>query len=212
MTTNVQTFTLGQAAKATGKSKPTISKAIKEGRLTGRKQPNGEYEIEPSELFRVYPKLSEEPQEKDKLHQAELEIRTLKGELAKVNSVLDYKSSQLTKQETNAQQWQRQLNNLLESNKKVEEENRSKQQERDELFKKLCREEVEREKYQLQLEQSTKELSHTSEELNEHRETVQMLQASRIGRWLLNRQGKHKGIERLPKQPSKAKTKKQAVK
>lgn len=48
-------LTLGQAAKETGLSKPSISKAIKTGRLSAVKTGNGEYQIDPVELFRVYP-------------------------------------------------------------------------------------------------------------------------------------------------------------
>jgi hypothetical protein len=48
-------YTLGQAAIAVGKSKATISKAIKSGKISAEKQPNGSYKIEPSELHRVYP-------------------------------------------------------------------------------------------------------------------------------------------------------------
>lgn len=46
-------LTLGQASKLCGKSKPTISKAVKDGKLTGQKV-NGVFEIEKSELVRVY--------------------------------------------------------------------------------------------------------------------------------------------------------------
>lgn len=47
-------FTIGQAAKATGKSKSTISRAIKKGVITAT--PLGDrYEIDASELFRVFP-------------------------------------------------------------------------------------------------------------------------------------------------------------
>ena len=48
-------YTLGQAAIAVGKSKATISKAIKSGKISAQKQANGSYKIEPSELHRVYP-------------------------------------------------------------------------------------------------------------------------------------------------------------
>jgi excisionase family DNA binding protein len=50
-------FTAGQAAKAVGKSMPTISKALKTGRLSAKKVGN-RYEIDASELFRVWPKAS----------------------------------------------------------------------------------------------------------------------------------------------------------
>lgn len=45
-------FTLGQAAKEAGVSKPTISRALKNGDLSGKKRKDGSYEIEASELHR----------------------------------------------------------------------------------------------------------------------------------------------------------------
>ena len=48
-------FTLGDAAKQAGISKPTLSKAIKNGRLSAEKQSNGSYRIQPTELFRIFP-------------------------------------------------------------------------------------------------------------------------------------------------------------
>jgi hypothetical protein len=50
-------FTLGTAAKHVGKSKPTLSKAIKDGKLSAKKV-NGVYQIDPSELDRAFPKNS----------------------------------------------------------------------------------------------------------------------------------------------------------
>lgn len=52
-------YTLGQAAKATGKSKPTILEQIKKGRISAAKNILGHYEIDPSELHRVYPPISQ---------------------------------------------------------------------------------------------------------------------------------------------------------
>jgi excisionase family DNA binding protein len=43
-----------QAAKAVGKSVPTITRAIKSGKLSAAKLDGGGYEIDPSELFRVW--------------------------------------------------------------------------------------------------------------------------------------------------------------
>ena len=48
-------YTLGEAAKETGKSKTTIKRAIDRGRLSAKKNNNGEWEIDPAELHRVYP-------------------------------------------------------------------------------------------------------------------------------------------------------------
>jgi excisionase family DNA binding protein len=54
-------LTLGQAAKETGVSKPTISKAINKGRLSATKNEQGEYQIDPAELFLVFPLASKPP-------------------------------------------------------------------------------------------------------------------------------------------------------
>lgn len=48
-------FTLGQAAKETGLSKTAIARAIKSGRISATRSEQGEYQIDPAELFRVYP-------------------------------------------------------------------------------------------------------------------------------------------------------------
>ncbi len=48
-------YTLGTAAKATGVSKPTLARAIKSGKISATRKPDGAYSIEPAELHRVYP-------------------------------------------------------------------------------------------------------------------------------------------------------------
>lgn len=47
-------YTLGEAAKACGKSKATLSKAIKQGKISAAKNDNGSFSIEAAELHRVY--------------------------------------------------------------------------------------------------------------------------------------------------------------
>lgn len=53
-------FTLGEAARAVGKTKPAIANAIKSGRLSASRDDNGQYQIDPAELFRVYPSKGKE--------------------------------------------------------------------------------------------------------------------------------------------------------
>jgi len=48
-------FTLGEAAKVTGKSKGTISNAIKSGRLSVQEKTDSGFRIAAAELFRVFP-------------------------------------------------------------------------------------------------------------------------------------------------------------
>ena len=56
-------FTLSQAAKETGRSKSIIHNAINKGRLSAHKREDGIFEIEASELFRVFEKNVPERQE-----------------------------------------------------------------------------------------------------------------------------------------------------
>src|SRR3546814_5744190 len=54
-------YTLGEAAKATGISKASISRAINSGRISAIKTERGSFSIEPVELHRVYPPKSSAP-------------------------------------------------------------------------------------------------------------------------------------------------------
>jgi hypothetical protein len=51
-------FTLGTAAQATGTAKSTILRAIKAGRISAQRDDIGQWQIDPSELFRVFPALA----------------------------------------------------------------------------------------------------------------------------------------------------------
>ena len=48
-------YTLGEAARATGKDRATISRAIKKGKVSATKDEHGQWCIDPAELHRVYP-------------------------------------------------------------------------------------------------------------------------------------------------------------
>jgi hypothetical protein len=54
-------YTLGEAAKATGISKASISRAVSSGRISATKKEDGSFSIEPVELHRVYPPKSSVP-------------------------------------------------------------------------------------------------------------------------------------------------------
>jgi len=54
-------LSLTQAAKETGRSKSTIHRAIKSGKLSATRHEDGSYSIDPAELFRAYPKEPPEP-------------------------------------------------------------------------------------------------------------------------------------------------------
>ena len=84
------TMTLNEAAKSCHKAKGTILKAIREGRLTAPKDDKGRYEIDPSELHRVFPLTTNNQSEKPTLtptsdHEIRIEIERLRTELKAAN-------------------------------------------------------------------------------------------------------------------------------
>ena len=105
--------TLGTAAKAVGKSKATISKAIKSGKISAHKLPNGSYEIEPVELHRVYPPTPSQPIDGERLETPsetgvnDIEIRLLQAELKMAHARID-------DLEGDREQWRQTANRLLE--------------------------------------------------------------------------------------------------
>jgi hypothetical protein len=52
-------YSIKQAAEATGKTKPTILRAIQKNKISAKKDEHGEWEIDPAELHRVYPAVPE---------------------------------------------------------------------------------------------------------------------------------------------------------
>lgn len=62
---NTTRYTLGQAAKAVGKSKTTLHRAIKSGKISAARLEDGSYSIDPSELHRVFPPVTDVKQLQD---------------------------------------------------------------------------------------------------------------------------------------------------
>ncbi len=91
-----------QAAKETGKSVPTITRAIKSGKLSATKTDTGGFEIDPAELFRVFPPLTqpsndtptklgdETPDVMGVSSALEVEIKMLRERLADKDSEIDH--------------------------------------------------------------------------------------------------------------------------
>ncbi len=88
-------YTAGNAAKATGKSIPTITRAIKKGVISAEKTASGGYLIDPAELHRVFPAItsnhdvtpdkldSETPMKSNVTGELELEVRMLREMLSR---------------------------------------------------------------------------------------------------------------------------------
>jgi len=54
-------YSLSEAARATGKNKTTIQRAIKNGKISAQKRGDGSYEIDPADLHAVFLPISAQP-------------------------------------------------------------------------------------------------------------------------------------------------------
>ncbi|MFC6199531.1 MULTISPECIES: hypothetical protein [Alphaproteobacteria] len=112
-------YTLGQAAKATGKSKATISKAIKSGRISALKEESGAFRIDPSELHRVYPPLplgeqNETQNETPVDYQNDGNFKALQARLEAAEDRLADKETVISDLREDRDRWRQQATALLE--------------------------------------------------------------------------------------------------
>jgi excisionase family DNA binding protein len=111
-------YTLGEAAKATGKSKATISKAIKSGRISAFKDETGTFRIDPSELQRVYPitvysEQKETPENTRENGDTAITIRELQTRLEAANERLSDKEAVIADLREDRDRWRQQATALL---------------------------------------------------------------------------------------------------
>ena len=108
-------YTLGQAAKATGKSKTTIQRAISKGLISGNKEKNGRYSINPSELHRVFPMVSvdtvAQPPQIDTSRP--LDETPLQVKIEALEAMLEREREALTEVRSDRDAWKQQATALL---------------------------------------------------------------------------------------------------
>lgn len=103
-------LSLNKAAKEASVAKSTLLDAIRAGDLTAPKNRKGHYEIDPAELFRVFPKTSfEEPQEPNPTPQEnqqnpldssviQVEVKMLREQIERMDTDRGQERDQLTDQ------------------------------------------------------------------------------------------------------------------
>lgn len=104
-----------EAAKRVGKSPPTISRAIKSGKLSATKLDGGGYEIDEAELYRVWPRVAPKDNVKDNMlnHETPNESGVLQVKLeAKDDKIADL-LGQIEDLKTQRDKWQGQAERLL---------------------------------------------------------------------------------------------------
>lgn len=107
--------TAGTAAKAVGKTKSTITKAISSGKLSAIKNDNGAWEIDASELYRVYPPTPLETVE-IKQNDTLKEMGGNSKEIEALERLLKAAEEQIYDLKADRDEWRKQANQLLLTN------------------------------------------------------------------------------------------------
>lgn len=118
-------LTIGEAAQQTGKSKSTLSRAIKQGKISASRNDDGSFSIEPAELFRVYKRAydataetakntkNDAPRNPIATPEKDIEIATLRAELHAARDKIDDLKRQADEIREDRDQWRQQANRLL---------------------------------------------------------------------------------------------------
>lgn len=103
-------LSLSQAAKLAGKSKSTINRAIKTGKLSATRHENGTYSIDPAELSRAF---DVEPLEGAKRHDAEPDGTRLLERIAALEALLSREREISADLKEDRDRWRQQATALL---------------------------------------------------------------------------------------------------
>jgi molecular chaperone GrpE (heat shock protein) len=104
-------LTLGQASDECGKHKSTILDAIRKGRLSAKRDEKNQWQIDPAELFRVYPQHQTEQQAQHQVqHQTEHPNTDL---IDALRAQIEQLTSQVKREQENADNWKNQATLLL---------------------------------------------------------------------------------------------------
>lgn len=118
-------LTAGQAAKQVGVSKPTISRAVSEGRLSALRREDGSFGIDPAELMRwkeVYRHRhgiviqSVTPKEIPETAALQVSVARLEAELNGAKALLDVERSRTAAVEKDRDEWRKHAQMLLIGN------------------------------------------------------------------------------------------------
>lgn len=107
-------LTLSQAAKALGKSKSTLNRAIKTGRLSAVRNEDGTFSIDPAELYRAFPATSSNAQqERHKEHPRTAIPDDLDSRISLLQQLLEREREVVTDLKEDRDRWRQQATSLL---------------------------------------------------------------------------------------------------
>lgn len=111
--------TLGQAAKHLGIGKATLSRYLKQGKLSGQKQADGSYRIDVSELDRIRDLLRPHQAQSTEHSTTPLETRMLQREIDLLRETLAHKDTLIEDVKSERDKWARMAESLQEEKQKL---------------------------------------------------------------------------------------------
>lgn len=113
-------LTLSQAAKALGKSKSTLNRAIKTGRLSATRNEDGTFSINPAELYRAFPEPSENArQERPKEPERTVVPDDLGSRISLLQQLLEREREAVADLKEDRDRWRQQATSLLANQEAV---------------------------------------------------------------------------------------------
>lgn len=107
-------LTLSQAAKALGKSKSTLNRAIKTGRLSATRNEDGTFSINPAELYRAFPEPSENArQERPREQDRTVVPDDLSSRISLLQQLLEREREAVADLKEERDRWRQQATSLL---------------------------------------------------------------------------------------------------
>lgn len=109
-------YTAGQAAKAVGVSTATITRALKNGRISGIKGDNGTWSIDPAELHRVFPRVTTDTVTRNPKLDTSIppdETPQLRAKIEALEALLERERAALEETRTDRDAWRQQATALL---------------------------------------------------------------------------------------------------
>jgi excisionase family DNA binding protein len=111
--------TLGQAAKQLGIGKATLSRYIKQGKLSAAKQEDGSYRIDVAELDRVRDIMRPPAEQVAERIDTPLETRVLQREIELLRETLGHKEKAILDMMNERDRWARMAESLQEEKQKL---------------------------------------------------------------------------------------------
>src|SRR5688572_346725 len=112
-------LTLGQAAKQSGIGKATLSRYIKQGKLSAQKQEDGSYRIDASELDRIQSIMRPPAEQPPEQNETPIETRMLQREISLLRETLEQKDKIIVDVMTERDRWAHMAESLQEEKQKL---------------------------------------------------------------------------------------------